>query len=156
MDTGPISRILSPPKRRTAIYLGLVLPLASSGAPTCAGTALHRGKDFAVSARSCFRDTLRESLYPFRIKRCCSHLAPFGGRALPATLLQFPACVRTFLSDRSIRATVWTGPIQLYNEFLSWYRYCASNIPALSARFFRLCFKYIPYWFWRIESIRIR
>jgi hypothetical protein len=26
----------------------------------------------------------------------------------------------------------------------------------LSARFFRLCFKYVAHWLWRIESIRIR
>lgn len=63
-----------------------------------AGTALHRGKDFAVSFRNRFRHTLRESTYPFGHGRFCSHLAPRGGRALPATFLQLPACARTFLS----------------------------------------------------------
>ena len=35
--------------------------------------------------------------FPFRSRRHCSHLSPRGGRALPATLLLFRACVRTFL-----------------------------------------------------------
>ncbi len=54
------------------------------------GTALHRGKDFAVSFQRRRWLALKKSLYPFGIKRFCSHLAPCGERALPATFLRAP------------------------------------------------------------------
>lgn len=88
----------------TIIYLGQLLPAASSGAParthpmSSSGTALHRGKDLAVSALRRHRDALRESTYPFGISRFCSHLVDCSRRALPATLLRAKrASVRTFL-----------------------------------------------------------
>ncbi len=55
------------------------------------GTALHAGKDFAVSPAHVTVAALpliisREVLC-FRSGRLCSHLSPYGGRGLPATLL---------------------------------------------------------------------
>ena len=56
-------------------------------------TALHEGKDLAVSlsghpeTRLQISFQIPQTLPAFRRKRLCSHLAPCGGRALPATRL---------------------------------------------------------------------
>ncbi len=76
------------------------------------GTALHRGKDLAVSLWRRRQNALLESFYPFGIERFCSHLAHRCGRALPATLLPGLAPWPVFgLSSRSCdRAIVCAGP----------------------------------------------
>jgi hypothetical protein len=70
----------------------------------------------------------------FRPKRLCSHLAPCGGRALPATLLPHirEAGVRTFLSVAKLRS-----------DCLNWYAttmpqkiICANSAQARSSRFY--------------------
>lgn len=86
------------------IYLGCLLLNTSCGSPRCRfegqpsnlqrGTALHTGKDLAVSPHIFLYELLPKELLCFRSGRLCSHLATYVGRALPATLLQtMVACV---------------------------------------------------------------
>ena len=85
-------KILSLSKQSGVIYIGVALLHRSSGTPACAGTALHPGKDLAVSPSSC------DEIIPqtacagrgtlvFRHRRHCSHLYGYPRRVLPATLL---------------------------------------------------------------------
>jgi len=53
------------------------------------GTALHPGKDLAVSL-SPFDEHIPEGTLAFRHRRHCSHLWNYFRRALPATLLPPP------------------------------------------------------------------
>lgn len=56
---------------------------------TRAGTALHSGKDLAVSVWRHRQPILPgEDPSSFDTGRFCSHLAPYSGQALPATVLQ--------------------------------------------------------------------
>src|SRR4051812_34156293 len=88
-----ISRILL----SITIYLGLLLPINSSGTSLdySRDTALHRSKDLAVSlwlynygqtypTYSCEH---AGQLKLFNFNRLCSHLVDCSRRALPATLL---------------------------------------------------------------------
>lgn len=78
-----ISRILS----WTVIYLGGRLLARSSGTlSACAqSTALHWGKDFAVSPLHHCKANLRRDSIGFRLRRHCSHLLDYSRRGLPAT-----------------------------------------------------------------------
>jgi hypothetical protein len=85
--------------RTIAIYLPTALRRRSSGTSSFSGetddTALHPGKDFAVSLSRCRElhpdgddiSTVADGASAFRLGRHCSHLCPCGRRALPATLL---------------------------------------------------------------------
>ena len=85
----------------TAMYLAPRLLSESSGSlceisnwciPQSA--ALHRGKDFAVSFPH-FCGPIPDGTLSFRNRRFCSHLSPYGGRELPATLLPVTPQKRT-------------------------------------------------------------
>ena len=76
-------------------------------------TALHWGKDFAVSFMPRDMHALQESTVPFGTRRFCSHLAHYCGRALPATYLPAPVLepreqklglgsARTFLNTNTL------------------------------------------------------
>jgi len=75
-------------------------PSLTLGAPARQSTALHPGKDFAVSPQP-FDWIIPEGTLAFRHWRHCSHLYSYLRRALPATLLRprlrSAASVRTFL-----------------------------------------------------------
>ncbi len=99
------------------------------------GTALHRGKDLAVSPLDHSEDALRGEPLSFRNRAFL-----FAPRALRRTgVTRYPAaaeaaCVRTFLSGPKTRATVWTGPHALYNKH--WFQLVrkidlCTNSPAL-------------------------
>lgn len=77
------------------MYLALRLLSGSSGTSRdCSrDTALHVGKDFAVSPRCRQRDIPRGDPYPFGVGRFCSHLYARARRVLPATILR--SCERT-------------------------------------------------------------
>jgi len=78
-----ISRILS----WTVIYLGVRLLARSSGTLSTyvESTALHWGKDFAVSFSYYYQTNPMKDLLSFRLSRFCSHLSRYRGRGLPAT-----------------------------------------------------------------------
>lgn len=96
-----ISRILYPttPRLRGAviIYLGQRLLFGSSGTPLdyARGSALHEGKDFAVSPLDFARGKPQtytrfypfQDTFSFQLKRHCSHLYSYLRRVLPATIL---------------------------------------------------------------------
>lgn len=92
MRTISISRILSLIFQRMTIYLGVSLLKRSSGTPTFVGTALHPGKDLAVSL-STSDEIIPQTAFAergtlvFRHRRHCSHLYGYPRRVLPATLL---------------------------------------------------------------------
>ncbi len=67
----------------------IVASLLKRHSPLTEGTALHPSKDLAVSPLVLPRGLIRFKADAsfFRQKRLCSHLAPCGGRELPATLL---------------------------------------------------------------------
>jgi len=52
-----------------------------------ADTALHWGKDFAVSPSYHYEAILRGESFDFRLRRHCSHLLDYSRRGLPATFL---------------------------------------------------------------------
>ena len=81
------------------------------------GTALHRGKNFAVSFQDHSWLTLIKSPSSFEYGRFCSHLAPHGVQALPATLLQLALPVFGLSSPRNLGAIVCTGPVELYHAY---------------------------------------
>jgi len=70
-----------------------VAPGLERHSPPKRGTALHRDKDLAVSPSGsprefvCLEIAFLADVHCFRSGRHCSHLAPYGGRALPATCL---------------------------------------------------------------------
>ena len=85
-----VSRVLS----WAIIYLGPASPRGSSGTPDCSGTALHLGKDLAVSPPLKELVSVRTS-FARRSKR----------QGLPATFLtDCSVDARTFLPNLAIRA----------------------------------------------------